>query len=177
MSIVFSIIKSHDGFIKADSEAGKGTTFEMYLPAAKNQSIEKDEKQNIVKMGRGKILLMDDEESVRKATTKIIKYLGYSVNSTANGEETIKIYQSELEKGDPFDAVILDLTIPGGLGGKETVTRLLQIDPDAKVIVSSGYSDDSIMANYTEFGFIGVIAKPYQIHEMSKILRDTLNPK
>ncbi len=177
LSIVFSIIKNHDGFITVDSKAGSGTTFEVYLPAAEKQTIQNGDEQNIIFKGHGKILLMDDEEGVRKAATKIIRHLGYSVISAVDGEEAIKIFLTEIAKGEPFDAVILDLTIPGGLGGKETVLRLLQIEPDAKVIVSSGYSDDSIMANCAKFGFSGVIAKPYRIHEMSKTLHNILNLK
>ncbi|MBD3289147.1 response regulator, partial [candidate division KSB1 bacterium] len=174
LSIVFSIIKNHDGFITVDSTPGAGTTFEIYLPAAEKEPISDAETKSNLEKGHGKILIMDDEENVRKAARKIIRHLGYSVQTTGDGKETIELYKNEMEKGAPFDAVILDLTIPGGMGGKETVSRLLQLDPDANVIVSSGYSDDSIMANYASHGFSGVIAKPYRIHEMGDVLHNVL---
>jgi len=113
---------------------------------------------------------MDDEEIVRDASGLILKTAGYEVEFAKDGNQAIDRYRSAQESGRPFDGVILDLTVPGGTGGKETIKRLLEINPAVKSIVSSGYSQDPIMANYMDFGFRGVIVKPYKPWEMSDVV-------
>ncbi len=121
-----------------------------------------------------RILVMDDEEVLREFTSRILSNLGYEVEVATEGEEAIKLFKKAKESGKPFDAVIMDLTIQGGLGGKETISKLHEIDPEVKAIVSSGYSNDPIMTDYRKFGFMAIIKKPYTIDELSRILSDVI---
>ncbi len=118
---------------------------------------------------------MDDEEIVQKAAGEMLKSLGFEITSAGDGAKAIKAYQKSQESGRPFDLVIMDLTIPGGMGGKEAIQKLLEIDPEAKAIVSSGYSNDPIMANYYEYGFKASVAKPYKIQELSSSVHKVLS--
>lgn len=175
LTISYSIIKNHNGYLGVESEPGSGTTFYIYLPASQQGVPTRDnfvgaDIQILSKTGKGKVLVMDDEEMIREATDQILGYLGYEVASAKDGAEAIKLYKSARESGQPFDVVILDLTIPGGMGGKEAIQKLLELDPQAKVIVSSGYSNDPVMAEYKRYGFIDVIAKPYKIEELNQTL-------
>jgi CheY-like chemotaxis protein len=124
--------------------------------------------------GSGSVLVMDDEEVVRDITQAILEQLGYTVECVKNGSEAIDIYRKRKEAGTPFAVVIMDLTIPGGMGGKEAITSLLETDPNVKAVVSSGYSTDPVMANYREYGFSAVLTKPYRLQEMSKVLQGLL---
>ena len=117
---------------------------------------------------------MDDEEAIRLLLSRMLTGIGYEVAITKDGAEAIEQYVKAIESGQPFHAVIIDLTIPGGMGGKEAIKQLLEIDPDAKVIVSSGYSTDAVMADYKEYGFSAVVAKPYRVGELEKTLRGLL---
>ena len=127
--------------------------------------------------GTGRILVMDDEEEVRQTTLNILKRLGYTVECADDGAVAIELYLKMREAGTPFDAVIMDLTIPGGMGGKETLLRLLEIDLKVKAIVSSGYSNDPIMEDYKAHGFRGVITKPYRIRDLAETLQEVLLQK
>ncbi len=170
LAVVYFIIKNHDGYITVESEPGEGTTFYIYLPASQeNLSISEEGPETIIK-GKGRILVMDDEEIVREVLGELLKQLGYEPAFAANGEEAIAMYKKAKEEGKPFNMVIMDLVIPGGMGGKETIEELIKIDPEVKAIASSGYSDDPIMTNYQKYGFKGVIAKPYTLADLSKIL-------
>ena len=115
-------------------------------------------------------LVMDDEEIVRDVTGEMLNILGYEVELTIDGSEAIELYSRARECGQSFEAVILDLTVPGGMGGKKAIKKLLEIDPEVKAIVSSGYSNDPVMAEFREYGFRGFIAKPYKIQELSEVL-------
>ncbi|MFC2021371.1 PAS domain S-box protein [Chloroflexota bacterium] len=171
----YSIIKNHDGYIKVDSTLGVGTTFEIYLPASKKLVVEVEEtKAKGVIAGEGRILVMDDEEIVQQFLHSGLTGIGYEVVLTKDGAEAIEQYVKAKESGQPFSAVIMDLTIPGGMGGKEAIKKLLEIDPDAMVIVSSGYSSDPIMSNFEEYGFSSVIAKPYIIEQLCETLSKLL---
>jgi CheY-like chemotaxis protein len=117
---------------------------------------------------------MDDQAVVRKAVESMLRLIGYQVVLAADGEEMIELYRKARQSGDPFDAVILDLTVPGGTGGREAVRKLLQIDPDAKAIASSGYSNDPVLAGFRIYGFSGVISKPYSIEQLGATLRNVL---
>jgi len=174
LTTVYSIVKNHGGHINVNSEIGVGTGFEVYIPAAKEIVSEHETTPNVPK-GEGKILVMDDEETVRKVAGEMIRHLGYTVDYAADGKEAVEKYVSAKETGSPFDAVMIDLTIPGGLGGREANRRLLEIDPQVKTIVSSGYFNDPVMSEYNKYGFKGVITKPYRIDELSRTIHSVLN--
>jgi len=170
----YSIIKNHGGCITVESHVGTGTTFHVYLPAsAKQLKTGKEEKDTPVG-GKGRILLMDDEESILEVTGEVLTYLGYDVEVARDGLEALELYKKAQTLKIPFDAVIIDLTIRGKMGGRETIQHLLKIDPSARAIVSSGYSDDPVMANYRDYGFKCVVSKPYTIKELSEALREVL---
>ncbi len=171
----YSIIQKHNGHIAVESQVGVGTIFHIYLPASLESVLigeEKQERKPI--MGEGRILVMDDEKYIRDMAATILNSIGYRVITSIEGTEAIKMYKEAMESEEPFDAVILDLTVPGGMGGKETIQKLIEIDPEAKAIVSSGYSNDPVMADFKEYGFKGVIAKPYEIGELSKMLHEVI---
>jgi len=128
-------------------------------------------------MGTGRILLLDDEEDNRQSTHDVLQRLGYTVEFVDDGALAIGLYQEALEAGTPVDAVIIDLTIPGGMGGKETLKELRKIDPGIKAIVSSGYSNDPVMADYRKYGFSGVVSKPCRITDLGETLRAVLQDK
>lgn len=174
LSTVYSIVKNHDGHINVNSEIGEGTGFEIYIPAAEETASIPKITSHAPK-GEGKILVMDDEESVRKIAGEMIKYLGYAVEYATDGNEAIEKYVSAKQSGCPFDVVMIDLTVAGGMGGKEANQRLLDIDPQVRTIVSSGYSNDPVMSEYNKFGFKGMITKPYKIDELSSAIHGVLN--
>jgi CheY-like chemotaxis protein len=127
--------------------------------------------------GRGRILVMDDEEAVRDVAESMLESLGYSVVLARDGEEAIEAYREAMASGEPFDSVIMDLTIPGGMGGLEAVRKIKGIDSGVKAIVCSGYSNDTVMANYRAFGFCGVIPKPYSLAQLGGAVREVLSPR
>lgn len=173
LSIVHSVILKHGGNIQVKSANGTGTIFIIYLPAILGEPRATIEMTAVTK-GEGHILIMDDEEIIRNVVSEMLQHLGYKTTVAANGEETIELYQKSIRDNQKYDAVIMDLTIPGAMGGEVTVAELLKIDPDIKAIVSSGYSQDSILDDYKEYGFCNLISKPYQIHEVSQVLHETL---
>jgi PAS domain S-box-containing protein len=170
----FSIIRKHDGKIRVESTLGKGTTFHISLPAAEQADTADPAASPEVNRGKGRVLVMDDEEMVREITKSMLEECGYLVECAKNGSEAVELYVRRLREGTPFAVVIMDLTIPGEVGGREAITSLLQIDPKAKAIVSSGYATDPVMANYREYGFSGVLSKPYRVEEMSEVLQEVL---
>ena len=153
---------------------GKGTTFYVYLPAIPTKRPEKKREEQRALYGEGRILVMEDEETVRDVLGLMLDSMGYSAEFAVDGEEAIRKYKEAMEAGKPFEVVIMDLTIPGGMGGKEAIKKILEIDPYAKVIASSGYSNDPIMSNYKDYGFKGVLIKPYKVQNLAKVLRDVL---
>lgn len=167
----YSIIQKHNGHITLESEPGIGTTFYIYLPTS-TEAVLPERRATAVApiMGEGRILVMDDEEHVRDMSATILSELGYEVTTGVDGAEAVELYQKARESGKPYDAVILDLTVPGGMGGQETIQKLLEIDPKIKALVSSGYSNDPVLANFREHGFIGFIPKPCKIQELSEIV-------
>jgi PAS domain S-box-containing protein len=171
LATCYSIIKNHGGIINVSSKMGEGTTFFIYLPAieAEKEMPKPTELTHFVR--KGKILVMDDEEMVRNIAGDMIEALGHNAELTEHGEETIEKYKAAMESGHPFDIVILDLTIRGGMGGRETMERLIAVDPKIRAIVSSGFSDDSAVSNYHDYGFSARLTKPYKLEELG----DTLN--
>jgi len=174
LAVCHSIIKKHNGHISLESEPGAGTTFHIYLPAAEKTIPAKEESGSVSISGKGRILVMDDEKSVRDTAGRMLKGIGYDVTFAKDGNEAIQLFFQAQEQGQPFDTIIMDLTIPGGMGGKNAVKKLLSLDPKIKVIVSSGYSNDPVMAEFKKYGFAGVITKPYAIKELSRVLHKVL---
>ncbi len=167
----YAIIKNHDGYITAESEPGVGTTFHFYLPASDTRSLANSVRDDgSLITGRGRVLVMDDEEPVREIAADMLKRLGYEVEVARDGADAIILYKKARDSGKTFDAVIMDLTVPGGMGGEETIRKLLEIDPAIQAIVSSGYSDNQIMADYKNYGFAGMIPKPYVISDLAATL-------
>lgn len=167
LAVSYSIIKNHNGHITVKSTLGVGTTFYIYLPVfeGRHRSVRKTTDVTTLPAG-GRVLVMDDEDSIRDIVGDILNFHGYEVDFAKNGEEAISLYQENV-----YSAVILDLTIPGGMGGKETMKELLGIDPHVKAIVSSGYSSDPVMSDYQQYGFRDVIAKPYKLEELGEVVK------
>jgi two-component system cell cycle sensor histidine kinase/response regulator CckA len=175
LAVTYSIIKNHNGHIAVTSKAGSETTFDIYLPASDKQCLTDVSKDEKIETGSGRILIMDDQEMIRDATGEILKNLGYEVETCIDGAEAVELFRQAKESGHPFDAVIMDLTVPGGMGGMEAMGKLIELDPEVRAIVSSGYSNDPVMSNFREYGFREVIVKPYKISEVSKKLRRVLS--
>lgn len=174
LSTVFSILKRHEGHIAVKSEVGVGTTFNIYIPALKDSVSPECEAVPGTKPGNGRILIMDDELLIRNVSGEILSALGYEVEFAKDGKEAIDEYKKAKNDGNPFDLVIMDLTVPGGMGGKEAVAKLHLSSPEAKVIVSSGYSADPIMSECKKYGFSGVISKPYNANQVSEAISKIL---
>jgi PAS domain S-box-containing protein len=176
LATTYSIIKNHDGYIGVESKVGVGTKFLIYLPAL--HKVEK-ENEDLVKeellSGVGRVLVMDDEEIIREVAGEMLSKIGYEVEYARDGAEAIEMYMRAKQNNTPFDAVIMDLTIPGGMGGKEAIERLKEIDPQVKAIVSSGYSNDPVMSEFRRYGFSGFVAKPYRIEDLNKTMHEVIN--
>lgn len=171
----YSIIQKHKGSISVNSAPGKGTTFYIYLPASQHELVLRQHYPEKEIYGRGKVLIMDDEEMLRLVLTAMLNHLGYDILAAKDGAEALDLYMRAAKEGVPFDAVISDLTVPGGMGGAELIKKLVQFDPKVKAIVSSGYFNDPIMANYQEYGFKAVVSKPYSIEELGEVLSRVIN--
>ena len=177
LAICHSIIKKHDGHISVDSTPDEGTTFTIYLPALPTAAAPQvlqigDDNRNNADSAR--ILVLDDEKMLQDVITSLLNALGHEVVITADGTETITTFEKMRKAGTPPDAIIIDLTIPGGMGGKETAEILLAIDPDVRLIVSSGYSNDPVMANYKDYGFYAALSKPFTLAEIKQVTEQVL---
>jgi PAS domain S-box-containing protein len=171
----YSIIKNHGGLINVESRVGAGTTFYIYLPASREKVLKKQISGEEPAVIKGKILVMDDEDVVREVAGRLLLHLGVDdVMFATDGDEATKLYKEAMDAGKPFTAVIMDLTIPGGKGGKETIQKLREIDHEVKAIVSSGYANDPIMSEFVRYGFSGVITKPYTIEQLRKSLQEVI---
>jgi len=175
LAITYSIIARHAGHILVESEQGVGSTFTIYIPASQQPGqLKTEETPNLqLKDGR-KILLLEDEESVGEVAREILVHLGCEVVLAREGKDAVKTYRQEMDAGMPFDLVIMDLTIPGGMGGKGAIQKLLEIDPQVKAIVSSGYSNNPVMSNYSDYGFKGVISKPFRVSKLNEVIHSVL---
>jgi CheY-like chemotaxis protein len=171
----YSIIRKHKGYLGAMSEPGRGSTFIFLIPAEPDGEVPPPSQESVaVSAHGGRVLVMDDQEMVRAMAIRMLISLGFSPDGAANGEEAVNLYQVAQSDGHPFVAVILDLTVIGGIGGKEAISRLRAIDPKAKIVVSSGYSNDPVMADYRRYGVRGVLPKPYRLQEMKNVLFEVL---
>jgi len=172
LATTYSIIEKHEGHITVESRLGAGTTFHIYLPASDKAVLENEEVRLI--KGQGRILVMDDEAPLRKMLGRMLKNLDYESEFAKDGAEALRMYKDAQESETPYDVVILDLTIPGGMGGTETIKKLLEVDPEVKAIVYSGYSDDPVLSNFQEYGFKGMMPKPFESQSLSKVLHEVL---
>ena len=174
LTICHSIIQKHGGAIDVESEVGVGTTFHIWLPASR-QLIGK-EKTSAPKVlpWRGRILLMDDEEAVRKAVEATLRGMGHEIKLAEDGQRAVDVYRSAKELGHPFDAVILDLTVRAGMGGQETIQVLLRMDPTVKAIVMSGHSNDPVVLEHERHGFKGALTKPFDARQLQEILSQVM---
>ena len=170
----YSIIRKHHGQITVESTPGKGSTFRIYLPAAEGEVAPKETVAASLPTGQGSILVMDDDATVQESARNMLRALGYDVATASDGGAAIEAYQKAKQAGRPYDVVVMDLTVPGGMGGKEATRKLLEIDPAARVIVSSGYSHDQIMACYREHGFRAVLVKPYRLRDLGEVIRQVI---
>ncbi len=174
LTIAYSIIDKHSGRLTVESKLGAGSVFSLYLPAARGKECLEPSAEPPLQSGQGKILVMDDEAIIRGVAANMLNYLGYDVTLASDGQEAVDIYRRAMETGSPFDAVILDLTVPGGMGGQDTIQTLKKLDSRVNAIVSSGYSNDPVISNHEKFGFKGIVTKPYRIQEMSEALNKLL---
>lgn len=174
LASTYAIMNKHAGHVSVDSHVGGGTTFTLYFPASP-KALKPPELLNLgLRRGQGHLLIMDDEESIRMMAREMLLHCGYEVMLAKDGEEALTLYQQAMGTHTSFSLVILDLTVPGKLGGLGTLARLRQLDPQVKALVSSGYSNDPIMANYASHGFVGVITKPYSLIELSNMVHQIL---
>jgi CheY-like chemotaxis protein len=179
LAIVYSIIRKHGGSIFIDSSVKNGASISWYLPAIEESTPEQITERKRVHNPEdehqyGRLLIMDDEEIIRKTTGEILKHIGYTVVTAASGEDALRIFNEAIADDNPFDLAILDLTVTDGMGGKECVKQLKAIDSDLKTIVSSGYSNDDVLANYSKYGFDGMIQKPYLVDELLDQIQNVL---
>jgi PAS domain S-box-containing protein len=178
LSTSYSIISKHSGAINVFSEEGKGTEVVIYLPilhTQKKENVPEKELDYKVDIASVHVLIMDDDPGVRKVLSGMLEILGHEVTESANGAEAIELYREQFSSGVPFDVVIMDLTIPGGMGGEAAVKQLIKIDPDVKAIVSSGYSNNPVLSNYSDYGFCGELVKPFRISILKKELKAVLS--
>lgn len=174
LSMARSIIAQHDGAIDAVSAVGVGTTFTIYLPRSYKEPVSEKQISPSMSHGSGSVLVMDDDSDLCMIATGILGMLGYEADSAKDGEEALNKYKRTKEIGRPYSAVILDLTIPGSMGGEEVLNELKKLDPNVCAIVSSGYATEEQSAHFRELGFSGVLAKPYRSADLGRVLKEVL---
>ncbi|MDZ7696809.1 MAG: PAS domain S-box protein [Deltaproteobacteria bacterium] len=175
LATAYAIVQKHEGHIAVNSTPGVGTTVSIYLPGAEKEGSKEDsEKSELTSGSKARILVMDDEEMLRNLVQQMLTRLGYEIKTVKDGVEAIEVYGNGLDSHEPFDAVILDLTVKGGMGGEQTIQELVKIDPDIKAIASSGYSNDPVMADPEKYGSKTALAKPYEMKRLKETLEKVL---
>jgi signal transduction histidine kinase/ActR/RegA family two-component response regulator len=177
LATVYAIVSKHGGHISAESTLGHGTEFVVLLPASGETSAPESTVAAPLRRGTGRLLVMDDEDTLRTLLSRILTTMGYDVQCAREGAQAIALYETAKAMGAPFDAVLLDLTVSGGMGGVETASKLKELDPSVKLIVSSGYSDDAVMSQYRDYGFDDMITKPWQAAHVSEVFERVLLTK
>jgi PAS domain S-box-containing protein len=175
LTIVYSIIRKHNGHIEVESELGRGTTFHFWLPALREPQVDlPEDRVEATKPLKGRVLFMDDEGPIIQMAGLLLQRLGFDVEVARDGSEAVQKFEAAHSAGRPFDLVVMDLTVPGGMGGREAMEHLRRIDPGVKAIVSSGYSSDPVLANYRMHGFRGMVVKPFKIEDLTRVLREAM---
>lgn len=175
LATALSVMRRHRGLIAfTPGQPGSGARFTLLFPAVEPGELEVVRPPEPPTAGRGRVLLMDDEALVLKVLARVVRELGYEVSTARHGEEAIALWRAEAEAGRPFDVALMDLTIVGGMGGRETMARLLEVDPRARAIVCSGYSADPVMADHKDYGFSAALKKPFTMAQVGAALREVL---
>ncbi len=174
LATAYAIIVKHGGHISVESTPGRGTRFTVALPATEALPVQPAAAVDAMQTGTERLLVMDDDGALRILFKAVLTQLGYDVQTAADGSEAIALYETAKAAGKKFDAVLLDLTVTGGMGGVEAAASLKELDPSLKLIVSSGYSDAPVMSHFADYGFDAVILKPWTVKEMSEVLRRVL---
>jgi PAS domain S-box-containing protein len=177
LASVYSVVQRHGGHVTVESALGKGTAFAVYLPATDRSAVGSSSQHGVRRTGSGRVLVMDDEPTVRKVATVMLTRLGYDVAAAADGSEALDMVRAAREAGRPFEVLLMDLTVPGGMGGVEAAGRLPLVDSEAVAVATSGYSNDPVMARCRDFGFVGVIAKPYTPADLGQAISEALQVK
>lgn len=175
LAVVHSIITRHHGRIEVRSKLGEGTTFTIILMASTGAIVEAESQNMPVLKGVGRILVMDDDQAVLLITCRMIRLLGFEVIAAEHGGQAIELYKGQMQRGEAIDLVLMDLTIPKGMGGQETIKEMLKIDPECRAIVASGYSNDPVMAHYGDYGFKASLVKPFDVRHLSQLLDKVMN--
>jgi signal transduction histidine kinase len=175
LTTAYAIVIKHEGYITIASEVDGGTTVVIYLPASQKATVSAQTHASIPLSGSGRLLIMDDEAIVRNVLRQLLESLGYTVECVQDGTEAVAAYQRAQAAGQPFAVVILDYTIPGGMGGLEALARLRALDPQVTALISSGYANNPVVADWAYYGFSGVVAKPYTIAQLQEALHNVLS--
>jgi CheY-like chemotaxis protein len=177
LSTCYSIVKRHNGDIDVESEPGKGSTFHVYLPALREPVPLSMAKEAVLHRGSGTILVMDDEKILQEVFSKSLGFFGYTVIAKGNGRDAVDFFSSETRAGNNFVCVFLDLTVPGGMGGKEAVEEIRKLDKTIPVFVASGYTEHPVMASPKGYGFTASISKPFTMADLAVLLNRFLMPR
>ena len=176
LATCYSIVSNHGGHFAVSSAVGQGTTMTFSLPAVVGEGQDTAVRTEAAPpRGKGRILVMDDEDAIRTVARAMLSRLGYRVEVAPDGQAAIELYQQARNAGDAFDMVIMDLTVPGGMGGKDAIKLLRSLDPNVTAIVSSGYADDPVMSEYQAYGFRGVVPKPFTVRELGRVLQQLVH--
>jgi CheY-like chemotaxis protein len=177
LATAYSIAHRHDGLLTVDSEPGRGSTFTLYLPASRDELATPPIARPAERFHGTRVLVMDDDDDVREVLRRMLEVLQCRVSTAADGAEALFVYEQAMRQSGRFDVVILDLTVPGGMGGEETMRRLLAIDPEVRAIVASGYAHSPVMAEHRAHGFHAVIPKPFEMRTLAEALRRTVGAR
>ncbi len=169
LAVAYSILSRHGGVVTVDSTVGQGTTFTVFLPVEADAAPLSESRAEEVRTGSGRVLVMDDDELIRQTLGSMLRYLGYDPVLVPDGREAIERYRRAMAERLPFDLVILDLTVPGGMGGEEAIGELKKLDPQVRAVVSTGYSHSPVTAQYERYGFVGILPKPYNIEDIGRL--------